>query len=97
MQHGAAAPIDGAGIFTVQRDDVVGPAGRVREVEVGESLPPTPKTEHLDVVLAAAVGHALDDRVEAGDVAAARENADALSRHAHPLGLACGNNAGVIA
>ena len=37
--------------------------------------------------LTAAISHALDDRVEPGDVAAARQNADAFSHHFHPLGL----------
>src|SRR5258705_8444606 len=50
---------------------------------------------HLDVVLTAAISHALDDRVEAGDVAAARENADAFSHHAHLLGMACRNTKAV--
>jgi len=93
VQHGAAAPVDGASVFTVQRDDVVGPAGRVLEVQVREGLPTTAETDDLDVVLNAAISHALDDRVEAGDVAAARENADAFSHHFHPLGLARRNNA----
>src|SRR5882724_1745472 len=93
VQHGAAAPVDGASVFTVQRHEVVRPAGRVLEVQVREGLPPTAETDDLDVVLTAAISHALDDRVEAGDVAAARENADAFSRHAHLPGLACRNNA----
>src|SRR6478672_13941729 len=75
VQHGAAAPVDGARVFTIQRDDVVGPTGRVLEVQVREGLPTTAETDDLDVVLTAAISHALDDRVEAGDVAAARENA----------------------
>src|SRR4051794_12367896 len=48
---------------------------------MGEPLPAATKTEDLDVVLAAAVGNALDDCIEAGDVAATGENADAPFRH----------------
>src|SRR6185295_16082766 len=88
-----AAPVDGASVFTIQRDDVVGPTGRVLEVQVRKGLPTTAETDDLDVVLTAAIGHALDDCVEAGDVAAARENADAFSPQAHLPALACRNNA----
>src|SRR5262245_9226669 len=84
VQHGAAAPVDDASVFTVQRDEVAGPAGRVLEVQVREGLPTTTETDDLDVVLAAAISHGLDDCVEAGDVAAARENADAFFRQAKP-------------
>src|SRR6516162_1309174 len=80
MQRGAAASVDGAGVLAVQRDNVAGPAGRILEIEVRERLPAATQTENLDVVLAAAVGNALDDCVEAGDVPAAGENADALFR-----------------
>jgi hypothetical protein len=49
---------------------------------VRQGLPTTAETDDLDVVLTAAISHALDDPVEAGDVAAARKNADASSHHA---------------
>src|SRR5260370_25180460 len=58
-----------------------------------KGLPTAAEPDDLDVVLTAAISHALDDRVEAGDVAAARENADALPRHAHLPGLPYRNNA----
>src|ERR1700692_3819482 len=92
VQHRGPATVDGAGVFTIQGDNVVGPAGRVLEVQVREGLPTTAEADDLDVVLTAAISHALDDRVEAGDVAAARENADASSHHAHLPRLACRNN-----
>src|SRR6266436_7616720 len=85
VQHGSAAAIDGAGIFTVQRDNVVGPAGRIFDVQMGEGLPATAKTNNLDIVLAATVSHTLDDRIEAWHVTAASEDSDALFRHANPL------------
>src|SRR5258708_6595552 len=93
VQHSAAAPVDGARVFTIQRHEVVRPAGRVLEVQVCEGLPTPAETDGLDVVLTAAISHALDDCVEAGDVAAARENADAFSRQAHLPALACRNDA----
>ena len=46
-----------------------------------EPLPAATETKDLDVVLVAAVGNALDDRVEARDIAATSENTDALFRH----------------
>ncbi len=83
VQHGAAASVDDARVFPVQRDEVVRLAGWIVEIQVREGLPTTAETDDLDVVLTAAIGHGLDDCVEAGDVPAARENADAFSRHAH--------------
>jgi hypothetical protein len=64
---------------------IVGPAGRILDVQVREGLPATAKTDDFDIVLAAAVSHTLDDRVEAWHVAAASEDADALFLHAYPL------------
>src|SRR5258705_12982573 len=95
VQHGASAPVDGASVFSVQRDDIVRPAVRVLEVQVREGLPTAAQTDDLDVVLTAAISHALNDCVEAGNVAAARKNADAFSRQADLPALACRNNARV--
>src|SRR5262249_40063025 len=88
VQHGSAVSIDGAGIVTVQRDNVVGPAGWIFDVQVGEGLPTTAKTDDLGLVLAATVGHPPDDRVcarQACHATAASEDAEALYRHASPL------------
>src|SRR6266478_6404660 len=93
VQHGAAAPVDGAGVFTVQWNEVVRFAGGVVQVQMGKGLPTAAEPDDLDVVLTAAISYALDDRVESGDVAAARENADTLPRHAHLPGLPYRNNA----
>ena len=81
MQHGAAVPIDGAGVLAVQGDDVTALACRVIKVQVREALPAAPETNDFDIILAAAVGHGLDDRIQAGDVAATGENANALLCH----------------
>ena len=47
VQHGAAAPVDGASVLTIQRDNVVGPAGRVLGVQVREGLPAAAGTDDL--------------------------------------------------
>jgi hypothetical protein len=85
VQHGPTAPVDGARVLTVQGKNVAAPAGRILEIQVREALPAATETDDLDIVLAAAVGDGFYDRVEAGDVAATRENADALLRHDYPL------------
>jgi integral membrane sensor domain MASE1 len=64
--------VDDARVFPVQRDEVVRLAGWIIEIQVREGLPTTAETDDLDVVLTAAIGHGLDDCVEAGDVAAVR-------------------------
>jgi hypothetical protein len=46
-----------------------------------ERLPAATETKDLDVVLATAVGGALDDGVETWDIAATSKNADALYSH----------------
>jgi hypothetical protein len=46
-----------------------------------ERLPAATETKDLDAVLAAAVGSAFDDGVEAGDIAATSKNTDALYSH----------------
>jgi hypothetical protein len=56
-------------------------ADRVLGIEVGERLPTATETDDLDIVLAAAVRNRFYGCVEARDVAAASENANALSRH----------------
>ena len=67
--------------LTVQLHDIMRPAGRVIEVQMRERLPTSTESEDLNAILAAAVGGALDDRVEAGNVAATSKYADALYRH----------------
>ena len=64
-------------VLPVERRRRSGPAGRVVEVDVGEPLEALADADHLEAVLPAPVDHALDDRVEARDVAAAGEDADA--------------------
>src|SRR4029077_11307622 len=81
VQHGSPAPGDRASVLTVQLHDIMRPAGRVIEVQMRECLPTSTESEDLNAILAAAVGGALDDRVEAGNVAATSKYADALYRH----------------
>src|SRR5467141_2396804 len=69
----------GASVFTDQRmmwcDLLVG-YSRFRRVRA-----PQPGDQRLRWLSSAAISHALDDHVEAGDVAAARENADVFVGH----------------
>src|ERR1700730_2670159 len=85
VQHGPTAPVDGARVLTVEFNNVAASAGRVVQVQVRQRFPAATKTYDLDIVLAAAVGNGLYDRVEAGHVAATGENADALFVHDHTL------------
>ena len=64
-----------------QGHDVAALAVGIIKVQVRERLPAATQTDDLDIILAAAVGNGLDDRVEAGNVATACENADAFLRH----------------
>src|SRR5262249_28027299 len=81
----AAAPVDGARVLTVERHHVAPLAVRILGVEVRQRLPAATETNDLDIVLAAAVGDGLYDRVEAWDVAATSEDADSLFHHGNPL------------
>ncbi len=85
VEDGAAGAVDGARVLAAERQEVPRAARRLLEVQVGEALPAEPDPDHLDAVLGAPVGDALDDRVEARDVSAAGEDADALDRHAGML------------
>ena len=82
MQIGAAGAVDGARVFSGQRKDVAGPAGRLLKVDVGETLPAAAYPDKLTADFGAAVDHILDHRIESGHIAAAGENADALGCHA---------------
>ena len=59
VQHAAAASVDDARVFPIQRDEVVRLAGWIIEIQVREGLPTTAETDDLDVVLTAAIGHSL--------------------------------------
>jgi hypothetical protein len=56
-------------------------AARILGVQMRERLPAATETKDLDVVFTAPVGSALDNRVEAGNIAATGENTDTLYRH----------------
>jgi hypothetical protein len=85
VQHGPAAPVDGARVLTVERHHVAPPVVQILGVEVRQRLPAATETDDLDVVLTTAVGDGFYDRVETRDVAATREDADSVFRHANPL------------
>src|SRR6516164_5684887 len=63
VQHGPAAPVDRARVFTVERHHVAPPAVRILGVEVRQRLPAATETKDLDIVFAAAVADGLYDRV----------------------------------
>ena len=71
----AAGPVDGPGVQAVKRADVLEVRLGARP-HVGESLPAAAQAGHLEAELAGAIDHALDDGVEAGNVAASGEDAD---------------------
>jgi hypothetical protein len=78
VQERAAGAVDGAGVEGVQRQDVARFAFGVVEVQVGQALPAATNADHFGAHLDPAVSHLFDDRVEAGDVAAACEDNDSL-------------------
>ncbi len=71
----AAGPVDGPGVHAVERADVVGVRVGARP-HVGQGLPAAAEPDHLEAELGGAIDDALDDRVEAGNVAAPGEDAD---------------------
>ena len=76
VEHRAAGPVDGPRVDAVEGHDVAR-VGRARRALVGQALPAAADAEDLVAELGGAVGDALDDAVEAGDVAAAGQDADA--------------------
>ena len=81
VEQGPAGAIDRPRVAPIERAQVV----RVElatGLDVGQALPAAADADDLHAELGRAVGHALDDRVEARHVAAAREHADPL-RHCH--------------
>ena len=48
VQHGPAAPVDGARVLTVERYHVAAPAVRILEVQVRQRLPAAAETDDLD-------------------------------------------------
>ena len=78
MQEGAAGAVDGAGILARQRQDVAFFARLVVEFDVRESFPAAPDADDFAIVFGASIGHFFDDGIEAGDITAAGENANAF-------------------
>ena len=84
VEDRAAGAVDGPRVLTIQRPDVLG-VGLGAGPHMRETFPSATDAEHLVAELRRAVDHALDHGIEAGDVAAAREDADA-ALHARMLG-----------
>ena len=81
VQVGAAGAIDGASILPVERKHVARAARGILEIDVGQSFPAATQPDHGISKLAATVHHRFDHGVQAGHIAATRENTDLLPRH----------------
>jgi hypothetical protein len=77
VQDGATGPLDRPGVDPVERTEVV-LGRRIARPQVGEPLPATADAEGGVPDLGGAVDHALDDGVEARDVASAGQDGDAF-------------------
>ena len=76
----SAGAVDGAGIDLRQRYDVFRQRGRVVGIEVQQSAPSAPDTEHLVSLVRGAVHGRLDAGVEPGDVSSAGQYSDPRPR-----------------
>ena len=76
VQPGAAGAVDGAGVVDVQRYHVAF-VEHAPGLLVGQPFPAAPDADDLEAELMGPVRHPLDDAVQAGDVAAPRQDADA--------------------
>jgi hypothetical protein len=72
----SAGAVDRPGVPAVERPDVLLVKVGARP-HVGQGLPAPAEADHLEAELGGAIDDALDDGVEAGDVAAPGEDADA--------------------
>src|SRR5215470_19491941 len=86
MQIGTARAIDGTGVLPGQREHVPRAARRILEIDVSQPLPAAAQPDDGVAELGAPVHHRLDHGVEAGHIAAAREDPYTLRRHAHTSG-----------
>ena len=84
MEECSARAIHSSGIDPVKRQNVPRLALIVIEVQVGERFPPPPQADNFAIDFASPIDNAFDRMIEAGDIAAARQNTDAF-RHAHSL------------
>ena len=85
VEDRASRPVDGAGVRPIERSHVLGVDPDVRS-DVGQPLPAATDAEHVVAGLGRAVHHALDDRIETGDVAAAGQDPDSLGGcHGHRI------------
>src|SRR5450759_4579425 len=76
MQPGAAGAIDRARVDSIERHDVVSIQAGAR-LHVCQAFPAAPDAHDLVAKLSCAIDDAFDDGIEAGDVAASGEDADA--------------------
>ena len=77
VEDRAAGAVDRPGVVPVERAEVVG-VGAGAGPDVGQALPAAADADDVVADLGGAVDDALDDGVEAGDVAAAGQDPDPL-------------------
>ena len=81
MQPRAAGAVYGARVLPVERDDVAGDAGRIVEIDVGQTFPTAADPGDFGADRAAAVHNCLNNGIQPRDVAATGENADSFLAH----------------
>ena len=94
VQECAARAIYRSRGFGGELHDVARRARRVVEIDVGQTFPTAANTDDLPFVFGAAIHHALDNGIEAGHVAASRENSN-TANHTFIL-IAPAREAGLI-
>src|SRR4029077_4310861 len=72
---------DGARIGPIERQDIARAARGIIQVDMRQPFPPSPDTDHLTTNFTASIDHALDHRVQAGNIPTAGEDTHTLDRH----------------
>jgi hypothetical protein len=81
VQIRAPRAINGAGVLTVERLDVTRSAGRIFQIHVRQSFPAAAYAKHLASDFGRPIDDRLNNRIQARDIAASREDANSLCRH----------------
>ncbi len=85
MEHRAAGPVDGPGVHAIEGHDIARVGDRPGDL-VRQPFPAPADAHDLVAEVGRAIGDALDDAVEAGDVPASGQDADASGAgHGGPL------------
>ncbi len=81
VQERAAGAVDRARIAPVQRQNIARSARGIIQVDMRQPFPASPDTDHFTTDFTASIDHALDHRVQAGNVTTAGENPHTFYRH----------------